>query len=84
MIRKYYPYPGTIWLSLVFVFGFCDNAKKATVDFVEIFLNESSRPIHPGFPGNQSFWNINSKRFIYARGVDKVHPSCCFPIIFVI
>lgn len=34
--------------------------------FGEIALEESLHPIHPGIPGERPFWNIYSKRFIYA------------------
>ena len=29
-------------------------------------MKESLQPIHPGIPGERPFWNINSKRFIFA------------------
>jgi hypothetical protein len=70
MLRKIYSDLGIISLCLVFIFSFCDKAKKVNNDFAAISLNKSIRPIRPGIPGKQPFWNINSRRFIYAPAFD--------------
>jgi hypothetical protein len=44
--------------------------------FGKIALQESTVPIRPGVPGKAPFWNIASKRFIYAPAFDfKVDPN---------
>jgi hypothetical protein len=70
MSRKLYPCLGIICACFFFIICFCDCPKKKKNDFTEISLIESIRPIHPGFPGKQPLWNINSKRFIYAPAFD--------------
>lgn len=42
----------------------------SNIELAEIARNESLAPVHPGIPGQQPFWNINSKRFIYAPAFD--------------
>ena len=58
-----------IFLVCLNIFTSCNRnpfPKTKLTIFGKIALKESLQPILPGIPGERAFWNINSKRFIFA------------------
>jgi len=58
-----------IFLVCLTMFTNCNRnrfLKTKLTKFGKIAMEESLQPIHPGIPGERPFWNINSKRFIFA------------------
>ncbi len=46
------------------------NSDNTPVSFYDFSVEESVKPVRPGIPGQQPFWNVYSKRFIYAPAFD--------------